>query len=107
MKFGLKENTIQQIQHVLSVFPQVDEAVLYGSRAKGNYRPGSDIDLTLKGKSIDLSVLNKISQQLDDLLLPYIFDLSIYSHIDNADLIGHIERIGISLYNKRKDLKPS
>ncbi len=103
MKFGLKENTVQKIQHVFSVFPEVDEAVLYGSRAKGNYKPGSDVDLTLKGKDINLSVLNKISLQLDDLLLPYTFDLSIYRHIDNSDLIDHIKRIGISFYKKQKE----
>ena len=47
MKFGLKDITIQKIQQVLAAFPQVEEAILYGSRAKGNYKDGSDIDLTL------------------------------------------------------------
>lgn len=100
MKFGLKENVIQRIQNIFAAFPQVDEAVLYGSRAKGNYRPGSDIDLTLKGEELNLSVLNKISSQLDDLLLPYTFDLSIYRSIDNLELIDHISRVGVSFYRK-------
>jgi uncharacterized protein len=100
MRFGLKENVIQRIQNVFAVFPEVDEAVLYGSRAKGDYRPGSDIDLTLKGENINLSVLNKINSQLDDLLLPYTFDLSVYRSIDNLALIDHINRVGISFYHK-------
>ena len=100
MRFGLKENIIQEIQNVFSAFPEVDEAVLYGSRAKGNYKLGSDIDLTLKGDTLNLSVLNKISLRLDDLLLPYTFDLSVYRYIDNIDLIEHINRVGVSFYKK-------
>jgi predicted nucleotidyltransferase len=98
MKYGLKENIIKKIQIAFSAFPEVDEAVLYGSRAKGNFKPGSDIDLTWKGDHLNLSVMNKISMLLDDLLLPYTLDLSIYHQIDNTELIDHIERVGISFY---------
>ena len=70
MKFGLKETTIQKIQDVLAQFPQVHTAVLYGPRAKGNYRNCSDIDLTLKGDNINLNVINKIELALDALYLP-------------------------------------
>jgi predicted nucleotidyltransferase len=97
---GLNGNIIQQICSVLSSFPQVDAAVLYGSRAKGNYKPGSDIDLTLKG-NFDLSILNSISLKLDDLYLPYMFDLSIHHHINDPDMIDHISRVGIELYRKK------
>jgi len=100
MKFGLKDDIVLKIRRIFSAFPEVDEVVLYGSRAKGNPKPGSDIDLTLKGKNLNLSVLNKISLQLDDLLLPYTFDLAIYKHIDSPELIDHIQRIGISFYKK-------
>ncbi|MFA5815970.1 MAG: nucleotidyltransferase domain-containing protein [Bacteroidales bacterium] len=100
MKYGLKKNIIQKIQDVFAAFPEVDEAVLYGSRAKGNFKPGSDIDLTLKGKNLNLSVMNKISMLIDDLLLPYTFDLSIFHQIHDTDLIDHIQRIGISFYKK-------
>ncbi|MCX6270799.1 MAG: nucleotidyltransferase domain-containing protein [Bacteroidetes bacterium] len=100
MKFGLKDDIIQKIQQVFAAFPQVEEVILYGSRAKGNFRPGSDIDLTLKGEGLNLSVVNKISMTLDDLLLPYIFDLSVFHHIDNKDLLTHIQRVGIIFYRK-------
>ena len=100
MKFGLKETTIQKIQDVLAQFPQVRTAVLYGSRAKGNYRNGSDIDLTLKGDNINLNVINKIELALDELYLPYTFDLSAFNQIDNPDLIGHVNRIGQVFYER-------
>jgi len=75
---------------------------LYGSRAKGNYKPGSVIDLTLKGYGLDLKLINKISIALDDLLLPYTFDLSIYDSIDAPALIEHIRRVGIVFYKPKQ-----
>lgn len=67
----------------------------------GNYKPGSDIDLTLKGHDLNLKLLNKISCDLDELLLPYTFDLSIYCHIKNPGLIDHIERVGLVFYKRK------
>lgn len=68
--------------------------LIYGSRAKGNYRTGSDIDLTIKGNEIPFAEL----MQIDDLMLPYTIDLSQYSQLDNADLIAHIDRVGKVVY---------
>lgn len=100
MKFGLKNETLQAIQDVFRCYHQIESAVLYGSRAKGNFRPNSDIDLTLKGVDIDLSLLLKIENELDDLMLPYKIDLSVYYNIDNQDLIDHINRVGVEFYSK-------
>ena len=102
MKYGLEKPTIQKIQNVFAGFPQIDQAILYGSRAKGNYKPGSDIDITLKGQSINLSAMNEVSLQLDDLLLPFTFDLSVFEHIKDPNLLEHIDRVGISFYKKGK-----
>jgi len=102
MKFGLKENIIHDVMNIFQGFPEVEEVILYGSRAKGNYKTGSDIDLTFVGDAIDLSLLNKVSLKLDDLYLPYTFDLSIFRYIDNPELADHINRAGISLYRKNK-----
>ena len=85
---------------MLACFPQVEQAILYGSRAKSNYTACSDIDLTLAGKEINLNLINIITSKLDDLLLPYMIDASIFSHIDNADLIDHINRVGKVFYVK-------
>jgi predicted nucleotidyltransferase len=98
MPYGLKDETVEAIHNVFAKYPEVDAAILYGSRAKGNFKPGSDIDLTLKGESLNLKLLNKISLEIDDLLLPYNVDLSIYHQIDNPELIDHIERVGRIFY---------
>lgn len=98
MQYGLKEQTIDQIQITLKKFPEVEEAILYGSRAMGTNKPGSDIDLTLKGEKLSLKVLNKINLALDDLLLPVFFDVSIYQQIDNQNLVEHIKRVGKVIY---------
>lgn len=93
-RFGLSEATLTQIQDVFRHHPEVEKVLIYGSRAKDNYRPGSDIDLTMQGSQLDLKLLNKISNEIDDLLLPYTVDLSIHHQIDNQDLLDHIERVG-------------
>jgi len=101
MKYGLQEATIQKICAVFVRYPQVEKAVLYGSRAKGSYRNGSDIDLTLLGgKDLTLDVMNKISNELDDLLLPYKIDLSIFHDISDPDVMDHIRRVGVMFYEK-------
>jgi len=98
---GLSAATLQTIGAVLARFPQIDQALLYGSRAKGNFKPGSDIDLTLQGPALTQSVLGDIEEALDDLLLPYEIDLSIYEQLGNPELAAHIDRVGQPLYQKK------
>ena len=94
MKFGLSSVSIKKINDVINSFPEIDDAVIYGSRAKGNFKPSSDIDITLKGEKLTLKELNKVALMLDDLLLPQKFDISVYRQISNPDLIEHIDRVG-------------
>jgi uncharacterized protein len=102
-RFGLSETTVQKISAVLARHPQVKQAILYGSRAKGNYKHGSDIDLTLCGEAdLNLHVLYQIIDELDDLLLPYTIDLSLYKNITDPDVIAHIQRVGVTFYEKDK-----
>ncbi|MGI8602849.1 MAG: nucleotidyltransferase domain-containing protein [Verrucomicrobiales bacterium] len=98
---GLSEITVQEMRKVLATFPQVDKAVIYGSRAKGNYRNGSDIDLTLFGDELTDRLLSQIYWALDDLLLPYEIDLSLFAHLRHPELIDHIRRVGILLYERQ------
>lgn len=99
MKYGLKESTIEKICAVFAHYSQIEKAVLYGSRAKGNYKNGSDIDLTLcGGTDLTLTVLYKIIEELDDLLLPYTIDLSIFANISDQDILEHINRVGVLFY---------
>lgn len=77
MKYGLPPSVVQKITAVLTRYPQVESATLYGSRAKGTYNNGSDIDLTLHGgDDLTLNVVFRILEHFDDLLLPYTIDLS-------------------------------
>ncbi len=106
MSHGLSDATVQKIQDVLAGFPQVEKAVLYGSRAKGTFKPGSDIDLTLYGPELSFNLLARIDTALDDLLLPYTIDLSIFRMIDHAGLREHIERVGQELYRRHDAAAP-
>ena len=101
MQHGLSDQTLQKIRDVFVRYPQVEEAVLYGSRARGDYKNGSDIDLTLRGSTeLTRTILSQIANDLDDQLLPYTIDLSIFKNIRNPEMIEQIERIGVALYKK-------
>lgn len=104
MKYGLPQSTVQKVCAVLSRYPEVEKAILYGSRAKGNYKNGSDIDLTLRGTDLTLNVLYKILDEFEELLLPYTIDLSIFDDISDSDVIEHIQRVGITFYDKNEAL---
>lgn len=99
---GLHIHDIQAIQAVFQQHPEIETVILYGSRAKGNYKPASDIDLTLIGEGVSLSILHEIENELDDLLLPYKFDVSIFHQISHSDLLEHIRRVGKVFYEAVK-----
>jgi predicted nucleotidyltransferase len=98
MSYGLNAETVAKIHGVLAKHPEIKQAILYGSRAKGNYRDGSDIDLCLVGETLTLGQLLKVENELDDLLLPYKIDLSLFHALDNLELIDHIRRVGVEFY---------
>ena len=100
MNHGLSAQTAERIVTVLAHYPEIEKAVLYGSRAKGNYRNGSDIDLTLFGDGLNFSLLTRLDNELDDLLLPYKFDISVFANLTHSDLIDHIRRVGVAFYEK-------
>ena len=100
MDTGLSVDTTEKIKRTLSQFTGVEKAVLYGSRAKGNYKSASDIDLTLYGIGLSQETLMEISIALDDLLLPYTIDLSLYTSLDNGALREHIDRVGLIFFQR-------
>lgn len=100
MNHGLSAHTVARITSVLAGFPDGEKAVLYGSRATGNYRKGSDIDLTLFGDGLTDQVMSHIYWALDDQLLSYKIDLSLFSGLKHPALVDHIRRIGIVLYTR-------
>ena len=105
MSYGLKEEDIEKINSVFQKYTEIEEVTLYGSRAIGNYRNGSDIDLTMKGDNLNLSIQFSIENELDDLLLPYKMDLSVFKSIENEDLVEHIDRVGVEFYSKNQSQK--
>ena len=98
--FGLPPATLDKLNKVFARHNAIDAVLIYGSRAKGNYRAGSDIDLTIKGSEIPFAEFMQIDDQIDDLMLPYSVDLLQYRQIGNADLIAHIDRVGVEIYVK-------
>jgi len=100
MKYGIKESILASILEIFSKNSKIEKVLLYGSRAKGNHKNGSDIDLTLVGENIKLEDIYKLHLELDELYLPYNFDLSIFQKIENKDLIDHINRVGIIIYER-------
>lgn len=100
MSFGLSEKTVSSICAILGQHPEIDRAIIYGSRAKGNYRSGSDIDLTLVGADLSYDDLLQIMRELDESPIPYKVDLSILHYIEDAFVRDHIERRGQLFYQR-------
>lgn len=98
--FGLPNAAINSIACVLAKHSNIQQAILYGSRAMGTHRPNSDIDLCLVGPELPLTELLAIETELDDLLLPYKIDMSLHRSIDNPALLDHIRRVGVVFYSR-------
>ena len=99
IKSGLSIATINQINSVFEKSPKIKKVYLYGSRAKGNFRHGSDIDLVIKNTNLTFNELLHIETELDDLMLPYSFDVSLFQKLTNQKLIEHINRVGLLFYS--------
>ena len=100
MKYGLPDSALQSILDVFRRFPVVDKVVLFGSRAKGNFSNGSDIDIAVFGKYFNSQDLLLLKVRLDDLNLIYKIDPVLYSTIKNPEFKDHIDRVGIKIYQK-------
>ncbi len=101
MEFGLSKRHRDIISGIFSRYPEVRKVLVYGSRAKGNYRPGSDIDMTVVERSdISTQTLLRMVNDFDESMLPFTVDLSVFSRLTNPDLISHIERCGKCIYER-------
>jgi type I restriction enzyme S subunit len=102
MRFGLDEHTINKLIAAFEVNPKVDKALVFGSRAKGNYRDDSDIDIAVKGQNITLDDILSMSVAFEDKGITTKVDLLDYNTINEKDLVSHIDRVGIELYSRWK-----
>ena len=98
MKFGLSDSVIVELQDVFRRHKNISKVLIFGSRAKGNYREGSDIDLVAIGKNLDYNQIIKILTEIDDLELLYSVDLLDYSKIIGTPIGDHINRVGQVFY---------
>jgi uncharacterized protein len=106
--FGLSERDLARITAVLSDYPAVERALIYGSRAKGVHRRGSDVDIALQGEGLTYRIVAAVSYRLnEETTMPYRFDLLNYHAIDNPDLADHIDRVGIPFYQNLAELESS
>ena len=94
MKYGLKQEYLFRISNIIKSNKKIRRVLIFGSRAKGNYKEGSDIDVCLEADDLSLSELNNIRFNLDELLLPYKIDIIDMNFISNIDLKEHILRVG-------------
>lgn len=95
---GLSADIQQQLKSVFTKNKSIEKVLLYGSRAMGNFKRGSDIDLTIYGPNLSLQDLLAIQIEIDDLMLPYKVDLSLFHQLDNDQLIAHIHKVGVVFY---------
>ena len=101
MNHGLKQRDIDNITKAIQQVPEIEEVILFGSRAKGKYKPGADVDLAIKGEKVSYSVVSKLSFLLnEEYALPYFFDVVHYEKITEPNLIEHIDRVGKVIYQK-------
>jgi predicted nucleotidyltransferase len=95
---GLTLVAQKKLCSIFKQFPSINRVILYGSRAMGNFKPGSDIDLTIDGDDFSTDELLSVMSKIDDLMLPYKVDLSIFHSLDHEDLLDHIKRVGLIFY---------
>jgi len=97
---GLSAQVVEQIVSVLARFPEIQKVVLFGSRAKGMHKLGSDIDLAICGVDLDWRTLGRVEDALDDLFLPYSFSLLIYDDTTDAEVEAQIQSVGQNVFGR-------
>ena len=101
MSYGLHQADIDYIINAIKKFPEIEKAVIFGSRAKGNYKPGSDVDLAIYGKNITFDTISALHSMLEEQgPLPYFFDIIDYTHLHHKEIKEHIDRVGKVIFGK-------
>jgi len=100
MPYGFNSKELEMINSVFAKFPEIEKVIIFGSRAMGNFKPGSDVDLALEGSITD-DIISKVRTELnEELPLPYIFDIFDRKSISNEALQSHISEYGEVFYHK-------
>ncbi len=97
-RYGFSERDEQTIRGILKKYPVVKTVYLFGSRAKGNHNPGSDVDLAIMNEGADVKTIGRIKSDFEESSLPYRVDVVNYPALTYEKLKGHIDRIGVPFY---------
>lgn len=101
MSFGLRKEDLKYIVSTLARFPEIEKALIFGSRAKGNYKSGSDVDLAIVGDAINFDTVSRLHGILEDESpMPFFFDVVDFSHLIHQELKEHIARVGKIIYKR-------
>jgi uncharacterized protein len=101
MMYGIQERDMEYIHAALGKWPEVEKAIIFGSRAMGNHKKGSDIDLAIAGQKVTETICNKISSQLNEEdPIPFFVEVINYKNIKNQALKEHIQNHGVLIYQK-------
>jgi predicted nucleotidyltransferase len=104
MPYGLLDRDLEHILAAVKSLPEISQLVLFGSRAKGTYKAGSDVDLAIKGAAVSYETALKLAEILnEEKPLPYFFDVVHYEGINEPRLVEHIDRVGVVLYSKEME----
>lgn len=99
--WGLSPEVCGSICMILQKYPEISRVLIYGSRAKGTYRSGSDVDLMIVAPTLSSRRLLKIASQIDDLMIPHRVDVALWHQVDNPALREHVEHFGQDFYCRR------
>ncbi len=100
--YGLSDADIERIINETAKHTEIEQLIIFGSRAIGNYKKGSDVDLALVGKALNYKVTRELSMTLNENSpMPYYFDVIDYHQIQNKNLKQHIDEKGIVIYTKK------
>lgn len=99
-KFGIIENAFDELISLFAQKSSIEKVILFGSRAMGNFSNGSDIDLALFGQNLKLNDQLDLNWKLENLDYPYTYDFLIHKNIKDQNVIDHIKRVGIVIYQK-------
>lgn len=98
MDTGLTQSDIRRITAAIKQFSEIEDAIIFGSRAKGTYKKASDVDLAIKGRAVTSETIKRLNFLLnEELPLPYFFDVVHYESLENQLLVEHIDRVGKSI----------
>ena len=100
-QFGLRSSDLAFLHNLFEKTDEIEQALIFGSRAKGNHKTGSDVDLALQGEKLNPKITSHIHYILEEESpMPYFFDVVDYTHLDKKELREYIDKVGVVIYSR-------